>query len=244
MKKIPTLALLSIVYALPISFAEAAFYPETVPIAAPRINTGFYAGINLGSSFVNAKTNLTYPLGRINPTEAEFHLAYNSFFTQALLGYNFALKNQWGLALEGNVNANTGHASFDKSNWFFATGAHSKQQVNWGAGLFLLPNYQYTDSVRFFVGPGILANKFKTSSSFTAGDTGVTGNFDKWLNAWGIKVGTEIAVTQRANLVLSYQFAQYNDVQWTAFAPLSRQALRARYKPMTNTLSIGLNAYL
>lgn len=44
---------------------------------------------------------------------------------------------------------------------------------------FLVPNFQYSENIRLFVGPGYVTNKLEVKANKTGENVGVTGNFNK-----------------------------------------------------------------
>ncbi|MCP0914735.1 MULTISPECIES: outer membrane protein [Legionella] len=209
-----------------------------LPLSA--LHAGWYAGVNLGANFVKIEKDLIYPLSGATPTTASFRSAYNNFHGQLLAGYDVHIKDKYSLALEGNVDWFTGNSKFIIDNWFLTTDARAEEKLKTGWGLFLLPQYHYQDNIRFFIGPGISQAKFAVNSGSTAGNVGVTGDFNKWLTGWGLKTGTGIHIHPKTELVLTYQYTNYNTAQWANMEPLSAESLSARYKPIVNTVMVGL----
>ncbi|KTD11293.1 outer membrane protein [Legionella jamestowniensis] len=203
-------------------------------------NASWYGGINLGVNTVNVDKKITYPLGDLLITSQDFNSGYTGFHGQLMAGYTFLFTEQLGLSVEGNADLFTGEADHTIDNWFFSTAAQTEEKLKYGFSLFALPEYYYNEKVHFFVGPGISSSKFEINSGNTAGNVGVTGNYDKWLTGWGLKAGVATALTSNAEILLTYQFTQYEGVSWTNVEPLSGELVSGRYKPQANLFMVGL----
>jgi len=203
---------------------------------------GYYGDLNLGANFVSTSKQLTYPLGNNALTQSRFTSAYNNFHGQLALGYDYSLRQQWGVALEANADLFTGQSVYNVSNWFFTTPAKATEQFKYGWGLFLLPRYQLNDQAQLFIGPGVTQSQFKINSNSapTGGNLGFTGQASQWLTGWGFKAGTSLALTSSFDLLLTYQFSNYQTMTRTGMEPLSGSVLKATYRPTVNTVMLGI----
>ena len=204
-------------------------------------NAHWYGGFNLGVNSVTVDKELNYPLIATTPSFSDFHSSYNNFHAQLLGGRKFAVRDRLHVDVETNFDFYTGRATQNIRNWFLTAAAGAKEQLDYGFGLFALADYQYNDSFNIYIGPGILTNRFSVSSlNATGGNLGVTGSFHDNLTGWGIKTGIANHLNAHTDLIMGYQFNQYQSVSWTATEPLSGDALTARYKPYANLFMIGL----
>ncbi|MGQ3888551.1 outer membrane beta-barrel protein [Legionella sp. CNM-1927-20] len=200
----------------------------------------WYAGVNLGINDVNLEKNLTYPLDEPQPTSSNFYNTYTNFHGQLTAGYEFILLNQIGIALEGNADFYAGKSNYTINNWFFSEDVRATEKLRYGFGLFILPEYQINPFMRLFVGPGIETSEFAINFNNTAGNVGVSKKDKQWLTGWALKVGTEGHICKNTDLVLTYQFTQYENLTLNQIEPLSGDYLRGRYKPNVNLFMIGL----
>ena len=205
-------------------------------------NAHWYAGINLGVNAVNVKKDLVYPLEDPSPTSSSFNSTYTNFHGQLLAGYDFFLSNKLSAAIEGNADVFTGKAQHNINNWFLTNSAYAQEQLEYGAAIFLLPSYQINQATRLFIGPGVASSRFVISSGSTAGNVGVSGSFNQWLTGGAVKAGVATKLTNNTELLLSYQFTQYNSVTWMGIEPLSDESLSGHYQPNANTFMIGIRA--
>lgn len=199
-----------------------------------------YAGINLGINTVKTQKDLIYPLEEATPTASNFNNAYTNFHGQLFAGYELTLKPKFSAALEANAELFTGESHYQINNWFFTQGVSTKEQLQYGFSFFLLPAYQLNESVRLFAGPGISPSYFVVKSEGTAGNVGVSGHFNQWLLGGGLKAGAITRLNDNLDLVLTYQFMQYDSVRRTNIEPLSGETLQGRYKPNVNSVLVGL----
>ena len=202
--------------------------------------TAVYTGIDLGINAVKIQKELTYPLEEETPTTAHFNNAYTNFHGQLLAGFEVWLKPRFSVALEADAELFTGASRYKINNWFFTQNVATKEQLQYGFSFFLLPAYQINQSVRLFVGPGISPSYFVVKSEETAGNVGVSGSFNQWLTGGGLKAGAITRLNNNLDLVLTYQFMQYNSVKRTSIEPVSEDSLRGNYKPNVNSVLIGL----
>ncbi|MFJ1269331.1 outer membrane protein [Legionella lytica] len=201
---------------------------------------GGYAGINLGINAVKVQKDLRYPLEEETPTTAHFDNAYTNFHGQLLTGYELFLKPRFSVALEADAELFTGASHYKINNWFFTQNVATKEQFQYGFSFFLLPAYQLNESVRLFVGPGVSPSYFVVKSEATAGNIGVSGSFNQWLTGGGLKAGAIARLNSNVDLVLSYQFMQYNSIKRTRIEPVSDDTLQGSYKPNVNSVLLGL----
>lgn len=203
-------------------------------------NAAWYGGINLGINAVTVDKELLYPLDSATPTSAHYNNSYTNFHGQLTAGYEMSFNDRFRAALEGNADIFTGTAEHTINNWFFSEQVVAKEQLEYGFSLFLLPAYQLNPNTRVFIGPGLSGSQFKISSQNTAGNVGVTGNFSDWLMGGGFKAGIASQLTQNTELVLSYQYTAYQNIEWTNAEPLTDEFLRGNYKPSANTVMLGI----
>ncbi|STX51046.1 Uncharacterised protein [Legionella busanensis] len=203
-------------------------------------HANWYAGINLGINDVNIEKNLTYPIDEAQPTSSHFDNTYTNFHGQLTAGYEFLFPNLMGIALEGNADIFTGKSKYTVNDWFFTADVRAKEKLEYGFGLFILPEYQFNPFMRVFAGPGIETAQFNINFNNTAGDVGVSGKAKEWLTGWAVKVGTAGRIWDNTDLVFTYQFTQYESLTQTRMEPLSGDFLRGRYKPYVNLFMIGL----
>lgn len=207
-------------------------------------HASFYAGINAGINTVSIKKNLVYPLIEPSPTSSSFTNAYTNFHGQLLAGYDFFINSKFKAGFEGNLDIHTGNSTYAIHEWYFNQNAMAKEQLEQSISFFFLPSYQYNQSVRFFVGPGITSSQFKINDMDTAANIGVSGRFQQWINGGSLKAGIATQLINNLELLFSYQFTQYQSISWSAVEPLSEDSLRGSYKPNTNLVLIGLKANL
>nr|HAT8714648.1 outer membrane beta-barrel protein [Legionella jordanis] len=207
-------------------------------------NASWYGVINLGGNAVDVEKQLIYPLEDPFASTANFDSGYSNFHGQLAAGYEFLFAEQYGFSIEGNADLFTGKAKHNIDNWFFSEFAQAEEQLKYGFSLFALPEYRYNTAVRLFAGPGVSTSKFEVGYDNTAGNLGVSGNFDKWLTGWSVKAGIANQITDYAELMFTYQFTQYESVTWTTVEPLSGSLLRGRYRPDANLFMVGIRFHL
>ena len=202
--------------------------------------TGVYSGLNLGINSVTVQKSLSYPLEEVTPTSSSFNNAYTNFHGQLIAGYELLLSPRFSIALEGDADLFTGKSRYKINEWFFNEDVDAEEKLEYGFSFFFLPTYQYNESARFFVGPGISGSRFTVNMDNTAGNVGVSENFKKWLLGGGLKAGAVTKLNNHLDLLLTYQFTQYSSTERTQIEPLSDETLQGRYKPYVNTVLIGL----
>ncbi len=228
-----------------------------------------YVGINAGGSVVSIDKKITYEGAQTNLTDkysgvrAQVTLGYNFHFENG--GNNFSndvdgrttpydginhhnrsfyncLTDDFYGALEADGNYNSGNSTSNVSPWFLTTNATATEQQQWGFDLFALIKYRPTPSAILFLGPGFSEGRFQAGTqSRTAGNLGITGNATSWLTGWSIKGGVEVPMSDSMNLVVSYQYTNFQDISLTRIEPLTDQSVTARYHPIVNSATIGLN---
>ncbi|HFL7568038.1 TPA: porin family protein, partial [Legionella pneumophila] len=77
----------------------------------------------------------------------------------------------------------------------------------------------------------------------TAGNVGVRDSLNEWLTGISIKAGSITKLTRNVDLLLTYQFTQYNNIAGVQMEPLSEDTLRGSYKPNVNTALIGFKVH-
>ncbi len=209
-------------------------------MGVPVYQGGAYVGVNLGMNSVSVDKSLNYPIGGFTPSVADYHSAYNSFHGQLTAGMIFPVANQFNIAVEGDADLFTGTASYTVKNWFLTQGSRAEERLNYGFGVFVLPEIRYNPYFRIFAGPGFNYSQFQVKAINTGGQNGVSRNFDEWLAGWSIKAGVANAITPTTDLLVTYQYSQYGSESRTAIEPLSGDALTARYRPDVNIFMIGL----
>ncbi|MCE3046460.1 porin family protein [Legionella sp. 16cNR16C] len=198
------------------------------------------AALNLGVNAVNIDKDLTYPLGDPFTTSESYRHAYTGFHGQLAVAYDLLFTEKVRIAIEGDADLFTGRARHVINNWFIDESVLAKEKLNYGFSLFALPEYHYNESFRIFAGPGVSRSQFKIDSTNTAGNAGVTGNFEQWLTGISAKVGVANKLSANKELLFTYQFTQYDSVTKSAEEPLSGEFLRGRYKPQANLFMVGL----
>lgn len=144
-------------------------------------------------------------------------------------------------ALELDASYNSGQASEHISPWFLTTGAKVTEQQRYNYDLFFLFKYRVQPNIILFAGPGGSRGMFNTFSNGTGGNLGITGDANTWLNGWGLKAGLEVPMNAYMNLVMTYQYTYYQDVSFTRIEPLTDTNVSATYRPVLNSITIGLN---
>lgn len=202
--------------------------------------SGIYTGLNLGINTVTIDKNLTYPLESESPTSSNFSNAYTNFHGQLLAGYEYPFATKFSTALEVDADLFAGKSRYKVDRWFFNNNVNAEELLEFGFSLFLLPAYKYNESLRIFAGPGVSTSYFAIKTDQTAGNVGVSTNSHQWLTGGGVKVGTISKLNDYLDLLLTYQFTQYESVERTQVEPLSEETLKGRYRPNVNTVLIGL----
>ncbi|WP_454780543.1 outer membrane beta-barrel protein [Legionella sp. WA2022007384] len=206
--------------------------------------TSVYSGLNLGINAVTVHKNLSYPLEEVTPTSSSFNNAYTNFHGQLIAGYELPLSTRFSTALEVDADLFTGKSRYKINDWFFSEDVDAEEKLEYGFSFFFLPSYQYNESARFFVGPGISGSRFAVNMNNTAGNVGVSTNFKKWLLGGGLKAGTITKLNNTLDLLLTYQFTQYSSIERTQIEPLSDETLQGRYRPYVNTVLLGLRVHM
>lgn len=204
------------------------------------VSASWYGGAKLGINSVNIKKNLLYPLANPPVTSANFRNGYSGFHGQLFAGYDIDLTSQLGVAVEGNADLFTGRARYTINNWSFAANVNLQEKLENGFAIFLLPAYQINPYVRLFLGPGISTNRFITDPGNTGGNVGVSGDFRKWLTGGALKAAAATSLTDKLDLLLTYQYGQYESVSWSSIEPVSGELLRGRYKPHAHAVMVGI----
>lgn len=200
----------------------------------------FYTGVNLGINSTTINKNLVYPLAQAPISNFNYNSSYNNFHGRFFIGKEFSVLNRWSLALQGDGALFTGTTKNNISNWFLENEAKAREKLKYGIGLFILPEYQFRDDFKIYAGPGWVYSKLSTTSNYTAGNLGVTGNFNNWLSGWSIKIGTVNKLSDTCDFLLTYQYDEYNSLTRTRIEPLSENSLRGTYKPRANLFTIGI----
>lgn len=199
-----------------------------------------YTGINLGINAITVDKHLTYPLDDSSPSTAHFNSSYTNFHAQILAGYELSIRPQWSTSLEFNADFFTGNAQHKVDHWYFEEGIDAQEKLDYGFSLFLLPAYHYTDRVTFFAGPGVSTSSFIIKAKNTAGNVGVSENYTQWLTGGGLKIGAATQVTPSIDVLLTYQFTQYESMSRTHIEPLSEEFLHGSYRPYANLMLLGI----
>lgn len=206
------------------------------------VHAGFYSDVNLGNHFISTSKRLIYPLGEPPLTTSEFSSYYNGFHAQLALGYDIPIYSPWNLALEGNVDFFTGQAKSSVNNWFLTTTASAHEQFHYSWSFFVIPEYQLNDFAQLFIGPGVSISQYSLGSqnSPTGGYLGYTGQFTNWLTSVGFKTGISMSITEKLDLLFTYQLMSFTSVTKTGAETLSSSLVESRYTPLENTILVGL----
>ena len=252
MKK-STLTLLTTLIVLPVSSA----------FAEP------YLGFNAGGSVVSIDKKVTYEGAQTNLTDkysgvrAQVTAGYNFHFENGANNfsndvngrttpddsfnqhnrsfYNRLTDDFYG-AFEIDGNYNSGNSTSNISPWFLTTNATATEQQEYSFDLFALVKYRASPYAVLFLGPGFSEGRFQAGTqSRTAGNLGITGNASSWLTGWSIKGGVEVPMSDSMNLVVSYQYTNFQNLTLTRIEPLTDLSVTARYHPIVNSATIGLN---
>lgn len=205
-----------------------------------------YFGINAGGNVVTIAKELNYV-----QTNSNLSSYYTGFRGQILAGWNFytldknisykGCAEKFYFSIEADANYNTGNASTNINPWFLSNNASASEKLNYGYDIFILGKYRYVPNVILFLGPGISRGNFNVNTSSTAGNLGISGNDNSWINGWSIKAGIEIPLTYSLNIVATYQYTTFSSLSLTRIEPLTGDGVTAKYKPRVNSLTIGIN---
>jgi len=223
---------------------------HTVAYAEP------YLGVNLGASVVTISKDITYL-----QTETDLSAKYSGFRAQLLVGYDIHSldemtfsdllsgdeannRDEFYFAIEVAGNYVNGNTSENITPWFLTTDASVKEELTYSYDIFLLPKYRFNQNVIVFLGPGFTQGKFKTESSDTAGNLGVTGNHSEKLSGWTVKAGIEVPLSRCFSAVATYQYSKFNSKSLENTEPLTGLNVTAKYKPEINSLMLGVNVRL
>lgn len=201
---------------------------------------GFYAGILGGGNAVNIERTLTYPLDFANPTVANFENSYANFHGQLFGGYKLNLPSQAGLSLQLDGDLFGGSADYRIHNWFFDQSAEASERIRYGASVFALYEQGLNPYVTVFAGPGYVYNEFATDYSATAGNIGLSLSQNQWLSGAGLKAGMAGRLSPSIELLLTWQYNQYERVTWTGVEPITGDTIQASYHPFANLFMVGL----
>lgn len=215
-----------------------------VSLMSFQSHASWYSGVNLGASSVSVKKDLIYPINEPSPTSSSFRTNYAGFHGQFLAGYEFFFPHKLSTMFEANADLITGDAQSAVYDWYFSQDVGVKEQLKYGFSLYFMPALQLNKSTRIFIGPGFSRSQFNIESGETAGNIGVTGRFSSMLTGVGFKAGVVTKLTDTLDLLFTYQFTQYNSVNWANMEPLSGDTLSGRYKPNASTAMIGLRVNL
>jgi opacity protein-like surface antigen len=145
-------------------------------------------------------------------------------------------------AIEVDGNYVNGIAQANESPFFLTTNSTVKEQMQYSYDIFVIPKYRYSPSILLFAGPGFSEGRFQVQTpSLTSGNMGATADATTWLAGWSIKAGIETPVTNSMNLVFTYQYTNYQSVNLRRIEPLTGETVTANYKPVVNSVTIGLN---
>ncbi len=75
-------------------------------------------------------------------------------------------------------------------------------------------------------------SSFIIKAKNTAGNVGVSENYTQWLTGGGLKIGAATQVTSSIDVLLTYQFTQYESMSRTHVEPLSEEFLHGSTVPM------------
>jgi hypothetical protein len=197
-----------------------------------------YVGGTIGISSTQIDKNLTYPLYTSSLTTHQFDSNYKGFHGQIFLGKTFTF-SRMQFAIQGDFDGFTNTSKDSLSNYFLGVPALVKERLDYDFGIFLLPQINLNEQVSIFSGPGIVTGHFVTTSGYTGGTLGATGNYSAWLTGWSIKLGMVNRIKNNWDLLFTYQFNQYNGATYTSLEPLSAELLQANYRPNVSLFSLG-----
>src|SRR3989338_11490561 len=182
---------------------------------------GFYAGLLGGGNAVNIDRTLSYPFDFPNPTVANLENSYANFHGQLFGGYKLNLPSQAGLSLQLDGDVFAGSADYSIRNWFFDQHAEAHERIRYGGSVFALYEQGINPSLTLFAGPGFVYNEFSTDFNPTAGNIGLSLNRNEWLSGAGLKVGVANHLNQMIELLVTWQYNQYQRVTWTGIEPIT-----------------------
>lgn len=208
-----------------------------------------YAGAALGYALTTISKDITY-----NSTDTDMSDRYNGLRGLVLVGYNFRTLRQdvFGdenvspsdlfFGIEADFSYTDDKAQADTKDWFLTTDAVVSEKVQYGGDLFLLGKYAVQPKVVLFFGPGLSVGNLKISTDgVTAGNLGVTGSESSTVSGWSVKAGLEAVLYGNMSLVAAYQYADLGTTSWSATEPLTGETVHAKYHPIINAITIGVN---
>lgn len=208
-----------------------------------------YAGAALGYAYTTISKDISY-----NSTDTDNSDHYNAFRGLVLVGYNFrnlrtdvfgdenASPSDLFFGIEADFAYTDDKAEADTQNWFLDVDAKVSEKVQYQADLFLLGKYAIQPKVLLFFGPGVSVGNLKVESNgVTAGDLGITGSESSSVSGWSLKMGLEAAFCDNMSLVAAYQYTDLGATSWTATEPLTGDLVHAKYHPIINSITIGVN---
>ena len=197
-----------------------------------------YLGASMGLSLVQITKDLTYPVNDPPLTSHQFGSYSNGFHGQVFVGrqFDFQLAR---FSVQGDFDGMTNVAKDRLNNYFIDTPASVTERLNYNFGVFVLPDLALNDKVHLFAGPGYVIGHFVVNSGYTGGTLGVTGDHQSWLNGWGVKVGMQSTLSNHWDVLLAYQYNQYQNVYRSGIEPLTDGMLQASYKPSLSMISLG-----
>lgn len=224
MKKIVSAWIISILFTLP-SYA------------------GLYANLNLGGNFVDTSQKVIVPARERDRdrTEANLTAGYANFHGQLALGYEYPIWSGY-LALEGDLDFFQGDTKYRVKNWLPKIHAQVSEHFTTGWGLFVLPEIPVNDTILLFIGPGYTKARYSISNNgeLTGGAFGLTGNTSTWLSGWGLKTGATIDLTTNMDLLLTYEFMNYQAIERITTEPFSNIPVYTKSQPVVNMVMAGL----
>lgn len=198
-----------------------------------------YLGANMGLSVVQINKDLTYPIQVPPLTSHQFGSYSNGFHGQVFMGRQF--NSQLGFfSVQGDFDGMTNVAKDRLNNYFISTPASVNERLNYNFGVFVLPEYTLNEKVHLFAGPGYVIGHFVVNSGYTGGTLGVTGQSASWLNGWGVKVGMQSVLSNQWDILLTYQYNQYQNATRSGIEPLTDEKLQTSYKPNLSMFSLGV----
>lgn len=214
-------------------------------LASNLASAGWYAGLNLGPSFVYTKKELFYPLGGPSTKEAQYSPGYVGFHGQLNGGYDFWRENTFGLGIEGDIDYNSGQSKSTINNYFLSFNASTEEKLKTGFGFYLLPAWHLSPDVSVFIGPGVSRTKFRVNSALsTGGNIGISGIFDNWYTGFGLKAGVNFRLINNVDLIMTYQFTDYNNKTLINIEPLSGVNVQGKYSPCYNSVLFGFKVFM
>lgn len=181
---------------------------------------GFYLGANLGVSSLSDKESTNNPIHDVH------YLGAAGIIGGGLLGYDFTLKEQWKLGLEGFINA-TDITLSDNQN--YAPQTSYTVDMYYNTGLRLLPGYEFTPRT---IGHLIIGYSY---AKFAIKDNGNYGTINTQFQSNGLQLGLGM------NTIVFNNFSLRADMLYTLYASQSSKGLTTTTPPSIQVYSNNLS---